>query len=54
MIFRDGRIAAHHEPSSGLKWALRDWTVLRDHYRGVGYDPERGAAILRRTVLDSS
>jgi len=53
MIFADGRVAAHHEPSSGLWWLLRDWTVLRDHYRGEGYDPDRGAVILRATVLDS-
>jgi hypothetical protein len=53
MIFADGRVAAHHEPSSGLWWALRDWTVLRDHYRGEGYDPAAGERILRATVLDS-
>jgi hypothetical protein len=52
-IFADGRVAAHHEPSSALSWLWVNPDVLRRHYRGVGYDPERGAAILRATVLDS-
>jgi hypothetical protein len=50
-VFDDGRVAAHHEPSSALRWLVEDWTVLRDHYRGVGYDPVAGADLFERTVL---
>jgi len=53
MIFRDGRIAAHHEPSSALSWLWVHPDVLRRHYRGVGYDPAHGERLLRTTVLDS-
>lgn len=51
MIFADGTVAAHHEPSSALRWLFVDWTVLRDHYRGVGYDPAAGADLFEQTVL---
>lgn len=51
-VFADGRVAAHHEPSSSLRWLLEDWTVLRDHYRGVGYDPAAGEELFERTVLE--
>lgn len=50
-VFADGRVAAHLEPSSALRWLLEDWTVLRDHYRGRGYNPAAGERLFEQAVL---
>jgi len=44
-------VYAHHEPSSSLRWLRRDPSVLVDHYRGRGYDPDAGERILVEEIL---
>ena len=55
MLFANGDggtdIFAHREHSSSVKWLFRDWSVLRHHYRGVGYSPEEGEAFVRGMIL---
>ena len=55
MLFLNGEggtdIYAHREHSSAVKWLFRDWSVLRKHYRGVGYSPALGEAFVLGMIL---
>lgn len=44
-------IYAHREFSSAIKWLYRDRSVLRRHYRGVGYSAAEGKAFVRKYVV---
>jgi len=48
-----GRTAvyAHYEYSSGLRWLRDDPSVLVGHYNGDVYDLDRGAEVVRETLL---